>query len=100
MAHLANIIAHLKDDAERQRHLTRMQQLRNETAAYSMLRVATVLQGGVSSNSIKGTAPFAYANAARGLATVAIANPLVSHTIYTPALPRSPPPSRRRRSRR
>jgi hypothetical protein len=100
MANLANIIAHLKDDAERQRHLARMQQLRNEMAAYDMLRVATVLQGGVSSNRIKGTMPFMIGNASRGLGTVAMANPLVTHTIFVPAAPPSRPPSRRRRSRR
>jgi hypothetical protein len=96
MADPTIIITHLKDDAERQRHLTRMQQLRNETAAYSMMRVATVLQGGVASNIVKGTMPFALANASRGLGTVAMATPLAGVTIYTPAVP----PSRRRRSRR
>ena len=97
MANPANIIVHLKGDAERQRHLTRMQQLRNETAAFSMQRVAAVLQGGAALNATKGTMPFAPENASRGMGTVAMANPLAGHTIYTP-VPSAPP--RRRRGRR
>jgi hypothetical protein len=93
MADPAKIIAHLKGDAERQRHLARMQRLRNETAAYSMQRVAAVLQGGAQLNATKGALPFALLNARRGLDTVAIASPLASHTVFTPA------PPRRRRGR-
>jgi hypothetical protein len=97
MANLANIIAHLRADVERQRHLTRMQQLRNETAAFDMLRVAAVLRGGASLNATKGTMPFALANASRGQGTVAMASPLAGVTIYTPVQPAAP---RRRRGRR
>jgi hypothetical protein len=71
MADPANIIVHLKGDAERQRHLSRMQQLRNETAASHMLKVAITLQGGAALNATKGTLPFVLTNASRGLSTVA-----------------------------
>jgi hypothetical protein len=97
MADPANIVAHLKAGAEWQRQLDRVRQLRNEAAAFSMLQVATTLQGGAALNTLKGTLPFALRNAARGLATVATANRLGGATIYTPV---PPPPPRRRRGRR
>lgn len=97
MANPASIIAHLRGDAERQRNLARMQQLRNEAAAYSMMRVAATLQDGATSNAAKGVLPFALINAARGVSTVAVASPQAGHTIYTAA---PPAPQRRRRGRR
>ena len=102
MADPANIIMHLivNGDVERQRHLSRMQQLRNETAAFNMLRVTTVLQGGAALNATKGTLPFVLANASRGLGTVATGGaPLAGAMIFTPAAIQ-PAPRRRGRSHR
>ena len=95
MADPANIIMHLivKGDVERQRHLSRMQQLRNETAAFNMLKVATTLQGGAALNAMKGTLPFVLRNASRGMGTIAVSNPLAGHTIYTPRAAHAPAPS-------
>jgi hypothetical protein len=85
MANLINIIAHLVDDVQRQRHLTRMQQLRNETAAHHMVKVATVIQGGASLNAMKGTAPFVFRNASQGMATMMTGGtPLSPVRVYTP----------------
>jgi hypothetical protein len=97
MADPTNILLHLKGDADRQRHLARMQQLRNETAAFNMLKVATTLQGGAALNTVKGAMPYILANASRGLGTVAVTNPLGGCTIHAPA---PPAPRRRRRGRR
>ena len=41
-------------DYQRERHLSRMQELRNQTAAFDMLKVATVIQGGAAANEMKG----------------------------------------------
>jgi hypothetical protein len=100
MADPANIVVHLMANSKRQRHLTRMQQLRNETAASHMLKVATTLQGGAALNATKGTMPFVFANLARGMSTVATGGtPLAGTTIYTPA-PMQPVPKRHRWGRR
>jgi hypothetical protein len=100
MADPVNIISHLIGDAERQRHLARMQQLRNETAAYHMQRVAMTIQGGAALNAAKGTLPFVLRNASRGMGTVVTGGtPLAGATIYTPVAVQ-PAPKRRRRGGR
>ena len=99
MADPVNIIMHLLGDADRQRHLARMQQLRDETAAHSMQKVAATIQGGAALNTLKGVMPFAMVNASRGLATVATT--LAGATVYT-GVPMQPAPARsapRRRGR-
>jgi hypothetical protein len=97
MADPANIVVHLMANSKRQRHLARMQQLRNETAAYNMQRVAATIQGAALLNAAKGTLPFVLRNALHGMGTVVTGGtPLAGATIYTPV---QPVPSRRRRGR-
>lgn len=99
MADPVNIITHLIGDAERQRHLARMQQLRNETAAYNMQRVAATIQGGAALNATKGTIPFVLTNASRGMRTVVTGGTaLAGATIYRPVAVQ-PAPRRRGRGR-
>jgi hypothetical protein len=109
MADPRNVITHLLGDAERQRHLARMQQLRNEAAAFNMLKVATVIQGGAAANETKGVMPFALRSASQGMATMVTGGtPFAPVRVYTPAAvepvrpakPAKSAPRRKGRSRR
>jgi hypothetical protein len=89
-------------DYQRERHISRMQELRNQTAAFDILKVATVIQGGATANEMKGTAPFVFRNAAQGMATMVTGGtPFAPVRVYTPVAvpPVKPAPKGRGRGR-
>ena len=86
-------------DVEREIHLARVQEWRNQNAALSINHTVSTLQSAVALNTLKGVAPFARSNAQKGLATVA--QPLAGTTVYTGVpVPPAPPAKPRRRQGR
>src|SRR5262245_2137935 len=85
MADPLNVVAHLRAGAERLRQLDRVRELRNQAAAFDMLRVATTLRGGAALNEMKGTAPVVFRNASQGMATMVTGGTsLAPVRVYTP----------------
>jgi hypothetical protein len=102
MANLLNVLSYMAVDIIRQRSNAERLAHMHIMGAYNVLAPARTLQHGATMNEIRGTTPFAVANASRGMGTVArrTGHPLIpgaSPTIYT-ALP--PAPRRRRRRAR
>ena len=86
-------------DFEREIHLARAQEWRNQNAALCIGHTAATLQGAVNLNTAKGVLPYARSAAQRGMATVA--QPLAGATVYTAVpVPPAPPAKPRRRQGR